>query len=283
MSTSLETDRPQTAAGVEPRAEDVRIAVFAHLDDPTELTEVLAACAGIHPDDAMRAAHLSPGLLPMRLKDNVARAVVQELERQGIRAVTFATTEIPTLDPAVPVHHLGHTSEGIELLGIHGELRRQVRWTEISLLSAGSVPLDEGQRLPPEPQVVLHAAPNPHRAVAEVTRRPGLVLWMLCERPWEVFRFVHNQMGYEHLGERKTASSMRNFTLFLEDLASHAPQAYLTPATRALLHHGISRHFEFHSSQELRDYTVFHILAQRQVARMGTPVAPAGHPEEIHQ
>ena len=199
--------------------------------------------------------------------------MVQQMGERGIRAIALSTIEIPTLDQAVAIHHPRCRPEGLELLGIHGEPKRLVRWSDLSLLSAGSVPMDDGQRLAVEPQIVLHAAPNPHRAVTETARRQGLILWMVCERPWEVYRFVHKQMSYEHLGPRKTASTMRNFNIFLEDLARQSPHAYLTPATRALLHHGIGRHFEFHSTQELRDYTVFHLVAQRQVSQAATPAS----------
>jgi len=273
MSTTLGTDVSRPEASEDRGAEDFRVAVFAHLDDPTQVTDVLTSTAGLHLDDAMRAAHLAPGLFPMRFTEGVARRVVEQMEQQGIRAIAVSKADIPSLDQAVAIHLPRCTPDGLELFGIHGEPKRLVRWNDLSLLSAGSVPMDDGQRLAAEPQIVLHAAPNPHRVVAETARRPGLVLWMVCEHPWEVYRFVHNQMSYEHLGPRKTASTIRNFNIFLEELTRQAPHAYLTPATRALLHHGIHRHFEFHSTQELRDYTVFHLLAQRQVWQAATPAA----------
>jgi len=271
MSTTLGVDVSRPEASEECGAGDFRVAIFAHLDDPTEVTDILTTSGGLHPDDAMRAAHLAPGLFPMRLTEDVARRVVQQMEQRGIRAIAVSKAEIPSLDQAVVIHHPRCMSEGLELFGIHGEPKRLVRWSDLSLLSAGSVPMDDGQRLAAEPQIVLHASPNPHRAVGETARRPGLILWIVCERPWEVYRFAHNQMSYEHLGARKTASTMRNFNVFLEDLARQAMHAYVTPATRALLHHGLRRHFEFHSTQELRDYTIFHLLAQRQVSQVAIP------------
>jgi hypothetical protein len=268
MSTTLGVEASGTEGSASRGSSDFRVAIFAHVDEPTDVTEVLTTCAGLHPDDAMRAAHLSPGLVPLHLTNEVAQAVVEQLQARGIRAVAIPQAHIPSLDQAVTIHQPHCAPDGLELFGIHGELKRRLPWADVSLLSAGSVPIEDGQRLPAEPQIVLHAAPNPHRAVTETTRRLGLFLWMVCEHPWQVYRFVHNQTSYGFLGARKTTSTTRNFNLFLEELASHAPYAYLTPATRALLHHGIRRHFEFHSSQELRDYTVFHLLAQKQVSQL---------------
>ena len=272
MSVTLEQDFSEASVGRD--SDGFRIAIFGQIEDPAEVTDVLTAVAGLHPDDALRAAHLIPGLMPMRFPKDIAGAVSEKLNQRGLRTLAVSNTELPSLDYAQTIHHAYCTAEGLELLGIHGELKRLVRWRDVSLLSAGCVRVEDGQRRPADPQVVLHAAPNPQRTVAETALRDALILWVACEQPWQVYRFVHNQLSYQHLGSRKTGSSIRNFGLFLEDLAHQAPHAYLTPATRALLHHGIRRHFEFHSLQELRDYTVFHLLAQRLVRQPSAPACP---------
>jgi hypothetical protein len=94
-------------------------------------------------------------------------------------------------------------------------------------------------------------------------------LWLACERPWTVYRIVHNQMNYEYLDERKTDSATRNFTLFVDDLSQHAPQAYLTPATRAFLRRDHQRQFEFQSPGDLRDGTILHLLLMRFISSAG--------------
>ena len=68
------------------QADKFRIAVFAYLDDPSEVAEVLTEYAGFHPDDALRAGYLAPGLLSTWFPQNVADTVVRELEYRGIRA-----------------------------------------------------------------------------------------------------------------------------------------------------------------------------------------------------
>jgi hypothetical protein len=82
-------------------------------------------------------------------------------------------------------------------------------------------------------------------------------------------------MNYEYLGSRKTPSATRNFRLFVEDLVQRIPSAYVTPATRAFLEHGPPRHYEFDSTDQLRRYTVFHLLirlrAENQTAERSEP------------
>jgi hypothetical protein len=272
---------PGPAPSDESETEHFRVVVFGHVDDPTELKQILTECAGVHPDDAMTAASLVPGILPMRFSRDVAQAVTDQVGRRGIRAIWLPEAEIPRLDHAEMIHYARCQPHGLELLDIHGRLKRLVRWPDSSLLSVGCVPLEDGRRFSAEPQVVVHAAPNPHRAGTETGRRDGLILWTACERPEKVYRLIHNQMNYEYLGPRKSASATRNFGLFMEDLVRQAPQAFLTPATRALLQHGLRRHFEFQSADELRNYTAFHILVLRGLSPAADAVrkrAPAPVP-----
>ncbi len=240
-----------------------RVVVFGHVEDPTEFKQILTERAGLHSDDAMAAARKVPGILPMRLSRAEARAVVDQANQSGFRAISLPEAAVPRLDRAETIHHVRCQPEGLELLEIHGRSKRLIPWSDLSLLSAGCVPCEDGQRFSAEPQVVVHAAPNPHRAAIEAGRREGLVLWIACERPRNVYRLIHNQLNYEYLGTSKTASATQNFRLFVNDLAQRARQVYLTPATRAFLRHDLQRHFEFHSVDELRDDTAFHILVLR--------------------
>lgn len=61
MSTTLTIDASRPEPPEERGRETFRVAVFAHIDDPTEVTDVLTTIAGLHPDDAMRAAHWRRG------------------------------------------------------------------------------------------------------------------------------------------------------------------------------------------------------------------------------
>ncbi|HUE13186.1 MAG TPA: hypothetical protein VMR25_03375 [Planctomycetaceae bacterium] len=266
MTAASHTDFPSRAPLDAGESENFRVVVFGHTDDPAQFNQILIECAGVHRDDAMTAARMVPGILPMGFSQAAAQAVTERAGQEGLFAISLRETAIPRLDHAETIHHARCQPEGLELVDIHGRRTRLVLWPDLSLVSVGCVPLEDGQRFSAEPQVVLHAAPNPHRVAPEMGRREGLVLWIVCGRPGNVYRLLHNQMNYEYLGPRKVASATRNFSIFIEDLARLAPQTFLTPATRAFLHHGLRRHFEFHTADELRNYTAFHILVLRHIS-----------------
>jgi hypothetical protein len=67
------------------------------------------------------------------------------------------------------------------------------------------------------------------------------------------------------LGERRTASATRNFSLLINDLVWQAPHAFLKPRVALSSTTVCDRHFEFHSADELRDYTALHMLVQRSL------------------
>jgi hypothetical protein len=67
-------------------------------------------------------------------------------------------------------------------------------------------------------------------------------------------------MNYEYLGSRKTDSATHNFGQFVEDLLAKAPAAYVTPAARAFVEHGPQSQYEFDLTDQLRQYTLFHLL-----------------------
>lgn len=265
MTATTESTAPDQAASRESAVETFRVVVFGHVDDPADLKRILTECAAVHPDDAMAAARSVPGILPMRLSRQTADAVARQVKLLGIQATTLPENELPQLDHSELVHHLRIGPAGLDLVDVRGNLKRRVNWSDLSLLSVGCVPLADGIRFSAEPQVVLHAAPNPYHAVVETGHRDVLVLWLVCERPCQAYHVIHNQLNYEYLGERRTASATRNFNLLINDLVWQAPHAFLTPASRAFLHHGLRRHFEFHSADELRDYTALHMLVQRSL------------------
>jgi hypothetical protein len=264
-----ESESPELPGG--PAKDNYRVAVFGEPDDVTVLKDILTECAGMHPDDALTAARVAPGILPGRFSREAAEAVAAQVERRGIKAAALCETDIPKLDHAEKAHHARCQTDGLAVLGLHAELERLVPWSDVSLLSVGCVPIETVPRFSAESAVVLHAAPNPHRAAVEAAPHTGMALWLACERPWTVYRVLHTQMNYEYLGERKTDSASRNFALFVEDLSQHAPQAYLTPATRAFLQHGHQRQFEFQSPGALRDETILHLLLMRFISSAAAP------------
>jgi hypothetical protein len=99
-------------------------------------------------------------------------------------------------------------------------------------------------------------------------------MWVVCEQPFLALRLDHRAMNYEYLGDRKTGSAAANFEWFLEDVATHAPHAYWTPAARAFRSRGPAAEYRFDSAQAHRDATVRHILLMRRMRRGdGSPPA----------
>jgi hypothetical protein len=262
-----ESGSPELPGG--PPKGNYRVVVFGDPEDVTVIKEILTESAGLHADDAATAAHMAPGILPGRFSREIAEAVAAQIGHRGVNAVSLRAAEIPKLDHAEIVHHARCQADGLAVLSVRAELERLVPWSDVSLLSMGCVPTETVPRLSAEAAVIVHAAPNPHRASVGAVPHHGMELWLACERPWTVYRIVHNQMNYEYLDERKTDSATRNFTLFVEDLSQHAPQAYLTPATRAFLRRDHQRQFEFQSPGDLRDGTILHVLLMRFISSAG--------------
>jgi hypothetical protein len=253
---------------------DYRVVVYAPVDDREAFTEILVQVGKIHIDDAVIAARWAPGILPARLSKDVAEAVAERVEHQGIRAGAIAEGEIPNLSDTETLHYLRCPPEGLEVVGLHGETRRVVPWPDVSLISLGALRKDRDPRLLPDPPVFDREAAARREARSDFAPPGGTQLWLVCERPTSTYRIRHNQMNYAYLGQRMTTSTAANFGLLVEDLAKYATAAYLTPATRAFLRNELARHFEFQSEDELRDYTAFHLVVSRQTARK--PPAASG-------
>jgi hypothetical protein len=77
-------------------------------------------------------------------------------------------------------------------------------------------------------------------------------------------------MNYEYLGPEKNDSATHNFRLLLEELLRRAPRAYVTPATRSFVEHGPLSKWQFESSDDLREYTAFHLLIRLRTEKQAT-------------
>lgn len=254
-------DASQLSAAESPEsAGDYRVAVFATPWDLDELSELFERHLHLHPTDARIHAHAVPGLLPDRLTREAAETLASAIGSLGLGCHVFHQKEVPDLDDAETVHHARCTDAGLEIFDIKGESERVVPWSDVELLSIGDVPNDP-QRIYQAPEMrSLLAAPTPPVSTHVIPTGTGPEAWISTRGGRQLFRIEHEHMNYEALGEQKTLSSARNFRTFITDLAGRIPQAYLPPATRAFLEHGLVRHFLFHSREEFGRYTQFHIL-----------------------
>ncbi|MEW4527701.1 hypothetical protein [Maioricimonas sp. JC845] len=243
-----------------------RVAVFAPADDPAELRDVLVRVLGLNAVDAQIHARAVPGLLPDRVSCETGDELVAAFGELGLAAEVIREEELPELDPEREVHHLRLVDDGLQLVGLSGEVETTVPWYQLDMLSIGHVPIDEPQhRYITDTTAVIHSAPTgmAHRSLDVV--RTGPQAWIVYGEPETGFRIDHQEMNYEYLGERKSTSATANFRLLVDDLIARAPELYLTPAARAYIDHGFQRHYEFRSAEELRQYTMFQLVVRRRL------------------
>ncbi|MBI3863255.1 MAG: hypothetical protein HY290_15295 [Planctomycetia bacterium] len=246
-------------------AADCHVVVFAVPGDPHELAQVLVEVLGMHPTDAIVHARSAPGILPDRLTRERAEQLASAIQRIGVRADVATAGEIPDFHHGEIVHHGNCTDAGLVIIEEHGDLETCVPWNEIELICVGVVPQEAGRHYPTGEMSVLSAARRSPHAPLEIPATAGPELWFIRRSPFRAFRIDHKRMNYEYLGERKSDSATVNFQSFLDDLLRHAPDAYVTPSTRAFLAHGHGpeRAFHFDSADQLRRYTQFHLMIRR--------------------
>ncbi len=242
-----------------------RVVVFAAPDDPYALRDVLMKSLGLNAIDAQVHAHAVPGVLPDHLTQQQADALAQAILELGINAAAMPHDEIPDLRESEMVHHARCRETGLEIVEIHGDSECIVPWSDLKLISLGYVPGEQSHRYPADSATVFSTAPNSHCLPLDVPALSGPEVWMIRDNPFHAYLIDHSEMNYEYLGDRKTESATSNFRLFMDDVLQHAPRTYLTPATRAFRQQGLLRHYGFHSVDELRRYTVFHLLVMRRM------------------
>jgi hypothetical protein len=241
---------------------DYRVVIFAAPDDAFALRDLFVEQFKMHPSDAMHHARHVPGILPDALTQDAAAQVASAVNELGLHAEAVLQSEIPDFQHAETVHHVRCLDAGLEIVEVHGQQETVVSWSDVDLVSVGQVPQEDDRHYILSDEI--SAARRAATLDCFVARLPGPELWIVRREPLKAFRIDHERMNYEYLGDRKTASSTRNFRVFIGDVLEKAPTAYVTPATRAFVEHGPPRHYEFDSSDQLRRYTVFHLLIRRR-------------------
>jgi len=235
-----------------------QVVVFAAPDDPFVLCDLFVRRLDMHPIDAMTHARAVPGVLRDRLTHQAAENLAVAVNEVGLHAEVVRAADIPNFEHAEAVHHARCLEEGFEVVELHGDKESLVPWSQIELVSVGQVPQEEGRRFISNDEVTAARRAAPMQPF--VTQLVGPELWVVRRDPVKPYRVNHQRMNYEYLGSRKTASATHNFRLFVEDLVRRTASAYVTPSARAFLEHGPTRHYEFDSVDQLRQYTVFHLL-----------------------
>lgn len=262
----MSTDSTSTSEAVPPGLA-FRVATLAAADDPAELAAVLVEKLRLHPTDAQIRVRMLPGLLPDRLGETAARDLAETITGLGVMAEALPEGEVPDFEFAEVVHHARCLPEGLQIIEFHGQPESLVPWSDFQLMSIGWVEgLETEWRIPRDQYVVVGSAPKLTQPVVPVRGKSGPEMWLVRANPRRGFRIDHQQMNYEYLGARMVHSATANFRKFVDDIIHVAPQLYLTPATRAFLQTGPLNHYEFASSEDLRRYTVFHLLLRDRLA-----------------
>ncbi len=244
-----------------------RVIVFGRPDDPQELRELLAEQLGLNSVDAGIAVRHAPGVLPQKLDQETANQTAREITRRGLQAI--AVPESDLLDPhqARTVHHVRCTKEGFQVIDPAGARTETLAWDQLKLVCVGRVPLEKTHYY--LVGNVFHAGPVPPSDHQLLGTMHGCEAWLVFEKPRQLIHIDSNHMNYEYLGERKTTSGTTNFEQLLTDIVQHAPQAYLTPSTRACLEHAGLEKYDFDSSEQLQQLLVLQDQLARHVQNQG--------------
>ncbi|GIX05355.1 MAG: hypothetical protein KatS3mg114_1224 [Planctomycetaceae bacterium] len=242
-----------------------RLAVFGRPQDPHVLATLLAQATGMLPLDALLHARRAPAVLAVELTAAQAQQLVQWLEGIGIQSAAVVVNDLPDFSQPHVLHHAHITPSGLEIYNLRGTVDECLPWSQLAVIAAGEVPGEETVRYPePGSPTIVSAAPLPSTGVVEHQLHGQFELWLITHPP-RVFCLEHRHFNYDGLGEEKTSSAQANFLHWLERLVSHAPQAWRTPATRALLAHDLHRKYEFESSSALQEQALLWYVMSRHL------------------
>lgn len=237
-----------------------RVVVFSVPDDPHQLRDVVALELGISKPDAQIQVHSLPGVLPATLPKHQAAVLAQAIRELGVNATSIPSDQVPAFKRIQSVRHLRCIDDEMQILGLRGNVQRKIAWNKVALISVGMIPHHEEHRPQPAPTIATQLATSHGGRRTSQVEHEGLELLLVTVDPHKVFRIDHAEFNYEYLGRRMTTAASVNFRLLIQDLVKRANAACVTPATRSFLEHGLARHHEFGSFDEMLRYTIFHLI-----------------------
>ncbi len=227
---------------------DHRVAVFARIESPQLLAELICEMTGATPTDAMFAAHGTPGILPHPYTLTEAESLVAHLRPLGLQAAVVSEADLPDMSKPILMHHARIAEDALEICDLRGDCAARLLWDRLAVIAVGCVPGKHHLRFNEEGRPsVLSAAPLPSAGRLATPERPELELWLLCRGPTAVYCLKHDEFNYETLAEECESSAAENFDRFVRRLVDKAPQARRTPGTYAFLQR-ILRGYEYKSS-----------------------------------
>src|SRR3954454_17219644 len=81
-----------------------RLVVFAAVDEPKEVRDLVCRVTNAHPTDATQWIARAPGAWPHPLPEHQVRALLDGLYDLGVAAEAWRVDQFPELSPPRPVH-----------------------------------------------------------------------------------------------------------------------------------------------------------------------------------
>ena len=251
--TDAETDDSnESPLNPELRLVSYRVAVFAVPDEPEALIPILELIPEITPIDARVRLRDLPGVLPERLPEEIADAIVRELQSASVNAAKIVEKDLPRMLHQPTVHYVRCVSAGLEILGSEGTVETVLDWGDLALVSIGLVRVKHDTAL-----TAARSADTVHGVVH------GPEMWLVREGPFQAWRIDHQEMNYEYLGDRIATSAPANFRVFADDIANHAAGSYFTPSARAYLDDHRTEDAGFKSCELHAKAVQLHVLLRR--------------------
>jgi hypothetical protein len=207
------------------------------------------ACArvpGLAAADAGPIRRDAFGVLIKDFSREQATAFHEALQAEGVETEVIEQRTLPELPVTKYVPRLDCEEAG---LLIHDTLGRTtlVEWTDVMLVAVGNVRVIEFTR---RPVGFTYYSPDEGGMVEEVDtvskeeQRLQLCLDIITARAERRFSATGDRMNFVHLGARRADRMPRNFTLLVQDILAHAPDATLNTGAYQL-REGIEKIFEY--------------------------------------
>ena len=192
---------------------------------------------GVPAADADRLCHNMFGILARNLRSDQASALQAGLKAQGIESVVIEESALPRLPPAKTVRRMEFTPEA---LMVYDPLGRAfpVQWEHLMVIAAGNTQEATFQRVRSEREetrtkFVHGMIPVPVREIkvsynSQVSTSKVLRGEIILARAAGRFTIEAENFNYSAcLGNRARRDIPADFSLFMRELARHAPHAAL--------------------------------------------------------
>ena len=196
-------------------------------DQLSRAFKVLPALTAI---DAQTMANDAYGIIIRGLDVIDASALQDALLREEVQTEVVDESELPVIPPAKLVKQIDLLPAHLSMYDPMGRTFT-LAWTDISLIAAGTVRLEEIRKARSAHDDIQHFGSARGQEAGSDSRAKGshFHLWLEIVLSGGVSRYSikADDFVFNHLGERLTPHLASNFKLLVQDLVQHAPHAGL--------------------------------------------------------